>query len=284
MAMIERASRTRIVVRKREGLLLVTSDLHGNFEDYLALRRVFDDLLSLDPSAIWASVGDWVHGPSEAFRQRGGGDGLYDYEDRSRDLVAELHLLEARYPQQFFSLLGNHEHAHIGGRPVRRFRPDEVAHLESGLDPDSVGRMRRMFMSWPLLIQIPSAGVILAHGAPDDDIDGPRVVDDVSYDGPCPRDSAACLEGILGNYGYVDPGQGRRFLDRMSSPDERYDLVVHGHDRHRDGGEPDGEHGYLLCTSFGARRSRKAYLVLDLARRYAARGLVEGRDVRRLYP
>lgn len=283
--MVERPSTARLILRKTRGLVLVTSDLHGNYQDYLAVRAAYEGLLSRDPDAVWVSLGDWVHGPPPGGKLRADGRVAYDYEDRSCDLVRHLFTLGETPGVRFHTLLGNHEHAHVGGRPVGRFRPDEAKHLESCLQPEEVRRMRRMFLSWPLVIQLPACGVIFTHGAPDDDVWGPALIDDACYDGPCPRDSAAFLEGVLWNYGYVEPGGGRGFLDRMSTPIERYDLIVHGHDRHADGGGADGAHAYLLCTSFGAREARKAFLVLDVTRRYTrVEDLGEGREIFRLHP
>ena len=281
---VERPSTARMVLRKSSGLVLVTSDLHGNFADYLAIRAIYRNLLERDPDAVWVSLGDWVHGPSPGGRMRFSGQVLYDYEDRSADLIREVFALETATDTRFFTLLGNHEHAHIGGRPVGRFRPNEASYLESTMQPDEVTRMRAMFHSWPLVIELPAAGVVFTHGAPDDDVFGPQAIDDACYDGPCPRDSGAFLEGILWNYGYVEPGGGRGFLNALSRGGPRYDLIVHGHDRHEDGGGTDGEHAYLLCTSFGAKEARKAYLVLDAAKRYAGpQDLVEGREILRLH-
>jgi hypothetical protein len=279
------ACRPRLVLPKREGVILVSSDLHGNFEDYQALRVIFEELRLRDPDALWISVGDWVHGPKPGGRVRSTGEVLYDYEDRSRDLVLALHELETAYAGQFYTLLGNHEHAHIGGRPVGRFRPDEAGFLESQMSEDEVERMRDLFRSWPLVIQVPACGVIFTHGAPSDDLWGPAAIDDVSYEGFCPRDSAEFLEGVLWNYGYPDPDGGRVFLERMGSADTRYGLIIHGHDRHEDGGGKDSDHAYLLCTSFGSHQARKAYLVLDATRTYRnVDDLKEGRDIFRLYP
>jgi hypothetical protein len=59
---------------------------------------------------------------------------------------------------------------------------------------------------------------------------------------------------------------------------------VHGHDRDEEGIDRAGDASLLLCTSFGARRDRKAYLWLDLSRRYGSPDeLREGEEIRRLY-
>lgn len=275
----------RIKIAETSGRVLVTSDLHGNLDDWNALEAIFRSGLAGGTLVRWLALGDFVHGPSPRKRTTEyAGEDLYSYADRSRELVAAVARASAEFGGRFLTLIGNHEHAHVGGKRTGRYHPDEAAHLEGQMEPDEVERMRAMFRGWPLVIQLPSCGVILTHGAPpDDDFHGPVVIDDARLEGGCPRDSGEFLEGVLNHYGFGEQN-GRRFLDRMSVDGERYDLIVHGHDRELEGGASNGPHAYLLCTSFGAKRLRKAYLTLQLDRRYTGPGdLVEGVDVHRLY-
>ncbi len=83
----------------------------------------------------------------------------------------------------------------------------------------------------------------------------------------------------LRRYGFR-PGEDVEVLRRLGG----YGLLVHGHDREEDGAAPTGSHALLLCSSFGAKRARKAYLVLDPARRYqGVESIREGVELRRLW-
>ena len=52
---------------------------------------------------------------------------MYAYTDESPAIVRELLRLSADSPGCFTSLLGNHEHAHIGGRITRKLHVGEAA-------------------------------------------------------------------------------------------------------------------------------------------------------------
>lgn len=273
----------RIKIDDREGRVLVSSDLHGNLDDWLALESVFREGLARGTIARWVALGDFVHGPRPGRRTEWAGEELYAYPDRSPELIEAVDRVARELPDRFFTLVGNHEHAHVGGRRTGRYHSDEAAYLEGRMEPAAIERMLAMFRSWPLVVQLPACGVVLTHGAPPDDVWGPAVVDDARLEGACPRDSAEFLEGLLWNYGF-GPSGGRGFLDALSVGGERYDLIVHGHDRVLEGGAPNSPHAYVLCTSFGAKRLRKAYLTLRMDRRYAGPDdLVDGEDVHRLY-
>lgn len=58
-----------------------------------------------------------------------------------------------------FSLLGNHEHAHVGGPVVPKFYPDEARVLDEALANDRE-RIHDFFRSFPL-IAVTSCGVVL---------------------------------------------------------------------------------------------------------------------------
>jgi hypothetical protein len=274
----------RIKIDDREGRVLVTSDLHGNMDDWLELEKIFRDGLARGTLSRWIALGDFVHGPKPGKRTEWAGEDLYAYPDRSRELVEAVERISREMPDRFVTLIGNHEHAHVGGRRTGRYHPDEAAHLESQMEPAAVERMHALFRSWPLVVQLPACGVVFTHGAPPDDCCwGPAVIDDACLEGGCPRDSAEFLEGVLWNYGF-GPDGGRKFLDALSVDGERYDLIVHGHDRDLEGGSANSEHAFVLCTSFGAKRARKAYLTLSLDRRYSGpQDLTEGREIHRLY-
>jgi hypothetical protein len=272
----------RRILEHRAGTLMVSADLHGNLEDFLRLESLFEEALAAGEDRIWVGLGDWVHGPHPARKKSTlgwAGEELYGYPDESVALLERLAALEARHPGRFFSLLGNHEHAHLGGKKVQKYHPDEAAFLEDALGPEGRARFLAMLDRWSLVIQVPSCGIVLTHGAPPDEIEDGAQIDAMDRRGG----KESFVDDLLWSYGF-GPRGGRNFLDRIAGPGERYDLIVHGHDRELDGGATSGAHGYLLCTSFGARRAKKAYLLLDLTRRYrSAADLREGIEIRRLY-
>ena len=118
------------------GTLLISTDLHGNGEDFRALRARFLRAMQHDPEVHWVVLGDSVHGPDAAARAEH--PELYDYPDESGAIVLELLGLRQRYPDQVHYVLGNHDHAHIGGPRTRKFYDDEAEHL-LGSREDRIG-------------------------------------------------------------------------------------------------------------------------------------------------
>src|SRR5262245_50483905 len=116
------------------------------------------------PDAILAFCGDLVHGPSPDMNEPGCWPDYLgtEYRDESRSLILDFD----RYTEhaKCFSLLGNHEHAHIGGPVVPKFHPDEAAVLDDALGDDRA-RVHELFRSLPL-IAVGECGVVLTHGAP----------------------------------------------------------------------------------------------------------------------
>jgi hypothetical protein len=274
-----------VTVVKASGPVLISTDLHGNHEDFAALRDLFLAAEGRGEAPLWISVGDWLHGPPAGAR-RGvidrHGRSLYDYVDRSPEILAELFALMDRFPARVLSLCGNHEHAHIGGPVTSKFHADEAAALEARLAPELIAELRRRFASWPIVIRLASCGVVVTHGAP------PAVsaaeIERARFRGGAAAERALLLAATT-RYGF-DPGEDRALLERLSEPGQPpYTVIIHGHDREEEGHARTGDAALLLCTSFGARRERKSYLWLDLGCRYPSLdALREGKEIRRLYP
>ncbi|MFN2550044.1 MAG: metallophosphoesterase [Myxococcales bacterium] len=261
-------------IEHRDGPVLVSTDLHGNLDDFHRLRAIFESA----PRCLWVSVGDWVHGPADEERRdvtSDDGEPLYDYDDRSPELLEEL--FDLMDGGRVVSLPGNHEHAHVGGKRTRKFHDDEAAFLESRLPAARVEELRKRFLSWPLFVRLPSQGVLVTHGAPMAELDGPDDVERVRYQGPNDARSARLLESALTNYGFL------RDHDRMLLQKLGGEMIVHGHDRSEQGFEPSAEAALLLCSSFGAKKSRKAFLWLEPGRTWRLGDLREGREIRFLY-
>jgi hypothetical protein len=265
------------------GPILVSADVHGHYDDFARLRAIFLESDARGEQPTWVSVGDWVHGPSEDERRRvttSDGEALYDYPDRTPELLRELFALMDAHAGRVVSLCGNHEHAHIGGRRTRKFHDDEAAHLESRLTPAEVADLRRRVASWPMAVRLPACGVIVTHGALA--VRAPADLDRVRYQGPLDAAAADVRDSGMFHYGFSD-GADAITLRALSDPAAPYSLVVHVHDRDENGWSHSGESALLLCTSFGARRSHKTYLWLTPTRRYHLADLREGEELRRLY-
>ena len=263
-----------------EGSLLVSTDLHGNWEDFARLRAVWESLAAPDGTpAHWAILGDLVHGPDDEARRED--PTICGYADRSPELVEAVSALQRTHPDHVHYVLGNHDHAHLGGPRTAKFHADEAAHLEGRMDPDAVARLRALFGRALLLVTTP-CGAALCHGAPKDTIRQPSDVDGVSL--PARRAwERTVIASLTTAY-----GQPREVVERFlvaasrGGPEQRF--VIHGHDRAEAGVFVHG--GNQLCpVLFGAPRQRRRYVVLDLAARYrGVRSLREGIEIRRLWP
>src|SRR5260370_20481468 len=120
-----------VTVTAASGVLLVSANVHGNWDDFARLRQIFLDSEALGERRVWIGVGDWVHGPSAERMEilARSGEPLYDYPDRTPELLRALFTLMDQFPGRVLSLCGNHEHAHIGGPRTRKFHDDEAQFL-----------------------------------------------------------------------------------------------------------------------------------------------------------
>lgn len=277
----------RVRILPSHGQLLVSTDLHGNREDFdrlLALYMRMRDAASQDgrdPGSVhWALLGDLVHGPSPAARER---DPIrFGYADESAALVEALIELRERWPDNVHLLLGNHDHGHIGGPHTAKFFSDEVVMLERRMNPGEINRMHTLFAGALLALAAP-CGLLLCHGSPDDQLtslDELGIID--------PQDEPlltrrSILRSLLTSYGQLGETTDR-MLKQISRPGLELRVVVHGHDVDLDGWYT--VHGNQACpVLFGAPPAKRRYLVLDLAARYErAEALREGCEVRYLYP
>ncbi|HZJ67475.1 MAG TPA: metallophosphoesterase [Kofleriaceae bacterium] len=280
-----------VTVAGTSGPVLVSSDLHGNLEDFERLRDVFLASEARGEQPMWISVGDWVHGPpDEAARDDvldRFGKPLYAYRDETPAILEGLFALMDRFGDRVLSLCGNHEHAHIGGRFTQKFHNNEAAHLEARLSTAAVAELRRRFASWPVVIRIAACGIAVTHGAP---IPASVAEFERARFRGAPRQPGRrdppdeALHSAMTRYRFCR-GDDAELLARLSEPGCELAVLVHGHDREEEGFRPAGEAALLLCTSFGARRARKSYLWLDRGRRYASlAALRDGVELRRLWP
>jgi hypothetical protein len=205
-------------------------------------------------------------------------------------VLDEFVQLQRKYRGRVFSLLGNHEHSHVGGPHTRKFhkQPSETEHLEQTLGPEKTEVYRELFRTFPLC-GVVGRGVVITHGAP-------RVLDatfaevcSAAYSGHETKTIPQMFEvPILGELFWArraGPLVVRRFVKRMQIGQQENHVVVYGHDPVRRGWAREGLEQLCFSTSFALKNTRKVYLELDLAREYlTVDDLKLGRDVRWLYP
>ncbi len=268
----------RVLPLPARGLLLVSPDLHGNWEDFCRLKAIFTEMLAEDPDAQWVQLGDVVHGPDPKARPRW--PELYDFEDASEALVQGFVDLQDHVPGQVHVILGNHEWAHIGGRPTRKFWPDEAAHLEGQMSAAGHAALDRLLERAPLLVTTP-CGALLSHACCADVFTTPADLDAI----PLPASRAAhmeVLDGLLRPRAQP-PEVTDRLLLSAAGDGPSLSFLIHGHEI-----DPHGwyveERNQLGLAIFGTTRAKKRYVRLDLTARYeSVYDLQEGREIRTLY-
>ena len=273
--------KVRSLAASDAGPVLISADIHGNYADFDRLRAIFLASVERGERPWWISVGDWVHGPTPDRHPILDDEGvpLYDYPDETPRILTELFALMDRFPE-VHSITGNHEHAHIGGMRTSKFHRDEAGYLESICAPALVAELRARFAAWPMIIRLPSCGVVIAHGAP---VPGTAAeFDAIDYGGNETARAWELVRAAMTRYGF-DKGEDVALLAALSD-DATYRILLHGHDREELGHCPTGEAALLLCTSFGARRAYKTYAWLDRGTRYdSLADLRAGHELRRLW-
>jgi hypothetical protein len=267
--------------------LLVATDLHGNLEDYEALKAIYYQEKAAGGEPLLLFCGDMVHGPSPDLLKEGAWpDFLGDlYEDRSADLLRDYMRFAA--DEQTLCLLGNHEHAHIGGPRLQKFHEDEAAVLNDALGVDLPVAMA-FWRRFPL-IAIAPCGAVFCHASPRACEADLAAFERLSYAGF--EDCALNEMHLQGSVGALlwsrsaTDAQAKRLLTITSPPPERHAFVVFGHEVIDEGYEISGAYQLCLSTSFGLYREKKTYLRLDLSQRYrSVHDLREGIELCKLYP
>jgi hypothetical protein len=269
-----------------EGVLLLCTDLQGNRDDYERMKDLYDRELAAGRRCTLVFLGDLVHGPSPEFHEPGAWPSHLGtpYFDRSAELILDFE--EFSRTASAFAILGNHEHAHIGGPVVPKFYPDEAAVLDEALG-ENRGRVHAFLRSWPLLA-VGRCGVVLTHGAPRSTERDLAAFESLSYDGheqvPLWAMHDAGTVGSLLWSRSASELQARALLRATSLDGQPNAFVVFGHDVVREGIEVIGDEQVCVSTSFALLDADKTYLRLDLARRYRSAGeLRAGEEILRLY-
>jgi Calcineurin-like phosphoesterase len=267
------------------GTLIVSTDLQGNYGDYLALKEIYERDADAGREPVLLLCGDLVHGPGPMFSDPARWPDYLGsfYRDQSVELVLDY----ARWidQAQTVALLGNHEHAHIGGPVVSKFHADEAAVLDHALG-EQMERVHALFRSYPLLA-VAACGAVFTHGAPRATEPDLEAFERLRYDGYDDMGVNDMYEqGTLGALLWAraaEPEHARALL-RVAHGDVR-GFVAFGHDVVREGYEKVGDEQICVSTSFGCEDRCKTYLRLDLGREYrSVHELREGEEILRLYP
>lgn len=277
----------RVARLPSRGTLIFATDMQGNWDDYCTLKDIYqyEDRAGNEPVLLFC--GDLVHGPGgEIATPARWPDflGAY-YEDRSDELI--LDFMEFSATARAVSLLGNHEHAHVGGPVVSKFHADEAAVLEDRLGSDC-SRVCDFMRSFPLLAVAPCGGVF-THGAPRETEPNLEAFEALRYDGYEQSAIGAMYDGdTLGALlwsRHAEPEHARALLEATRLGDEANAFVAYGHDVVREGFEKIGDEQLCLSTSFGCDNVNKFYLRLDLGARYhSVNDLRIGHELLQLYP
>lgn len=290
--MTERALGDRIWGRKaarlpERGVLLVSTDLQGNLRDYQRMKALLEAELESGQRAALAFCGDLVHGPSPDLNAPGAWPPHLgtEYRDESRELLLDFEAYSRERPA--FSLLGNHEHAHIGGPPVPKFYPDEAAVLDRALGTER-HRMHDFLRTFPLLA-VARCGLVLTHGAPAATEGDLEAFESLKYDGYDEAGIHALYTGdTVGTLLWARAArdeQARALLRATLPAGGGRGIVVFGHEIVRAGIERIGDHQICLSTSFGLHDRNKRYLRLALDRTYQTVADVrDGVEVLPLWP
>ena len=277
----------RVARLPASGVLLVATDLQGNLRDYETLKRIHQRELAAGADAILAFTGDLVHGPCPELNEPDAWPSYLGtpYRDESAALIRDFE----RYTrtERAFSLIGNHEHAHVGGPVVPKFHDDEAAVLDAALGEDRPA-IHELFRSFPLLAVSPS-GVVLTHGAPraaEADLEafeglGYAGYERISIQRMHQVDTVGALLWARG----AAPENARALLAATALEGRPNSFVVYGHDVVREGYDKIEDEQICVSTSFALHDSRKVYLRLDLSTRYrGVRELRDGIEILPLYP
>jgi hypothetical protein len=270
---------SRLLRLPASGRLLVATDLQGNLRDFERMRALFE---ASPEDSVLVFTGDLVHGPDPDTEANWPDFLGTPYRDESPEVVRAFLELRVRYPGRVHCLLGNHEHAHVGGPRTAKFHPDEARALEERLGPGPSGALRTLFARLPLVAVAPN-GVVLLHAAPSARLTGPEDVEAVRLEGYADWGVSDFLRvPVLGPTLWsrmAEPEQARAFLDALGGR-----VAIYGHDVVREGYERVGREQLCVSTSFALLDEHKVYVELDLARVYPdVQSLRDGVELRKLH-
>jgi len=273
----------RVLRLPEKGRLLVCTDLQGCMRDFNRMVELFEQALdTYHGEAYLLFTGDLIHGPH--IEPEDWPDFLGEfYRDQSGELIVAYAGLASQYPGRVHSLLGNHEHGHIGGPHTAKFAADEVALLEHILGPTATARMRGIIHTF-FLAAVSRCGATFTHGAPAAQIDSVGDLEAADLTGAGLSSPLDVLDTpVVGKVLWArsaTQAEARRFLRATGGS-----ISVYGHDVIPEGFEMIGDEQIIVSTSFGVYDTNKVYVNLDLAAKYrSVHDLKIGKELLPLYP
>ena len=268
----------RVLVFPEKGKLLVSSDLHGNKSDYLRMLSKWADSQDAGNETYLLFLGDLVHGPAHPDQMTR----LQYNHDDSEFIVDHLMAMQKLHPGKFFSLLGNHEHGHVGGPDTSKFHTSEVDALERKVGSVKAAKYRDLFNKFPL-VGLTSTGLIFTHGAGSTTTDSLSEIVNADYNvGGNNVDSmyGQKVLDMLWRRGASD----QEALDFMSVLGEDNSVLVYGHDIVIEGFDREGDNSLCLSTSFGLKNENKTYMEIDLSKKFGtSHDIKEGTELKKLW-
>jgi hypothetical protein len=271
----------RVVELPDRGRLIVATDLQGNVADFERVAAAFRKAAAEPDGAALVVTGDLVHGPEIPEGHWPEYLGTYFRADSKRLLELAQELSE-EHPGRVHYLLGNHEHAHVGGPVVSKFFANEALRLERLMGAERSAFVRDWFKSWPLVAIARRAGILMLHAAPNATLSSPADLDRVRLDPP--GGAEGVVDEVLAEVLWARTASESRAWSFLRVFDPGLAVAVYGHDVARGGYEIDREPLLCISTSFGCFDGDKLYLEWDLARPAKSAHEVAAHGLRPLYP
>lgn len=272
----------RVLELPDEGKLIVATDLQGNLRDFQAIEAIYEARARTGPTHL-VITGDLVHGPEIPKDLWPAHLGSY-YHGDSPALLERARALAERHPGHVHLLMGNHEHAHIGGPVVSKFFPNEAERLEELLGREGTAAFQAWVSTWPFLAIAPRAGLCMMHAAPHVTIESRADLEDlsltVSEDEEIDLDERSTIISLL----WARTTSGERARAFLRAVDPRLTTAVYGHDVAHAGYAIDREPLLCISSSFGCFDGDKLYLEWDLSRRAESAEQAASEGLRPVYP
>lgn len=275
----------RVVHLPDRGKLFVATDFQGNVADFDRMAAIFEEAHAKEPEgAVLVITGDLVHGPELLESEWPDYLGSY-YRGDSKTLLSHAYDLAERYPGQVHYLLGNHEHAHVGGPVVSKFFPDEASRLEELLGEEGTQSVRAWIRTWPFVAVAPLAGLCMLHAAPHTKIESAEDLERLKLDGsPDFSFEDIVSRSTLGALLWARTTSTERARAFLLAVHPNARVAIYGHDVARSGYAIQREPLLCVSTSFGCYDGDKLYLEWDLSEPAETAHEVAERGLRPLHP
>lgn len=275
---------SRVVTLPERGKLYIATDFQGNVRDFDRMASIFEEAVRAHGEAVLVVTGDLVHGPELSEHEWPDYLGTY-YRGDSKTLLSHARALQEKHSGRVHYLLGNHEHAHVGGPVVSKFFPDEANRLEELLGQEATESTRAWIRTWPFVAVAPLARIVMTHAAPHTKIESPRDLDRLKL-APSPEFSFEDLanRSTLSALLWARTTSTERATAFLHAIHPEAAVAVYGHDVARGGYTVEREPLLCLSTSFGCYDGDELYLEWDLSEPAESAHAVAATSLRPLYP